>query len=351
MGRPRVGAWYRAGKDAWYAYIGGKAVSLGIRGVNSRLQAQEAYFQRLEHSPANSDSASPGSTPHQAIVGSSVGELIPVFMADAELRLKPNTLRIYGYDLERFSRTFAEVRVSEVRADALIRWLKSLPVNDATKRMAVTSVSAFFGWCIRQEYIDYNPFRRVPKPRSKSRAAKAVISPAEHEKMLAAASPQLRDVLLILHATGCRPGEACGITVENFDPTTGIAKLADHKTASQTDKPRLICVPPAECELLAKLAVEVGTGPILRTVNGNPWTARAITERMQTLKKKTGVKKFAYGHRHTFISDALAGGTPEAVTAALVGHTSTAVLHRFYSHLGSNAEVLRKAACAVRGGS
>lgn len=63
------------------------------------------------------------------------------------------------------------------------------------------------------------------------------------------------------------------------------------------------------------------------------------------------MKKFAYGHRHTFITDALAGGTPEAVTAALVGHTSTQVLHRFYSHLGSNAELLRKAACAVRGGS
>ena len=66
------------------------------------------------------------------------------------------------------------------------------------------------------------------------------------------------------------------------------------------------------------------------------------------LCRKLKVKAIAYGYRHGFATDALAAGVPDAHVAALLGHGSTAMLHKHYSHLSSRATVLRDAAALVR---
>lgn len=57
----------------------------------------------------------------------------------------------------------------------------------------------------------------------------------------------------------------------------------------------------------------------------------------------------AYGYRHAFATEALAAGVPDAHVAALLGHTSTAMLHRHYSHLTHQAQAMRAALERVRG--
>ena len=54
------------------------------------------------------------------------------------------------------------------------------------------------------------------------------------------------------------------------------------------------------------------------------------------------------GYWHSFAIDVLANGVPDATVAALLGHSSTAMLHKHYSHLTARADVLRKAASMVR---
>jgi integrase len=56
----------------------------------------------------------------------------------------------------------------------------------------------------------------------------------------------------------------------------------------------------------------------------------------------------AYGYRHTFATDALANGVPDAQVAALLGHSGTAMLHKHYAHLGARAKALRDALDKVR---
>lgn len=56
-----------------------------------------------------------------------------------------------------------------------------------------------------------------------------------------------------------------------------------------------------------------------------------------------------YGYRHTFATDALVSGVPDATVVTLLGHTSTTMLFKQYSHLTSRADVLRRTAATVRG--
>ena len=66
--------------------------------------------------------------------------------------------------------------------------------------------------------------------------------------------------------------------------------------------------------------------------------------------KATGIEgTVAYGYRHTFATDALVDGVPDAQVAALLGHASTAMLHRHYRHLTSQAQTLKDALGRVRG--
>jgi integrase len=91
-----------------------------------------------------------------------------------------------------------------------------------------------------------------------------------------------------------------------------------------------------------------GSGPLLRHRQGRAWTPKAVSEQVRRLCKRAGIKVIPYGYRHTLATDALARGVPDAQVAQLLGHGSTAMLYKHYSHLTSRADVLRNAAALVR---
>jgi integrase len=69
---------------------------------------------------------------------------------------------------------------------------------------------------------------------------------------------------------------------------------------------------------------------------------------MLRLQRRLGIKATAYGFRHSFATDALANGVPDAHVAELLGHSGTAMLHKHYSHLTARAKALRDALGRVR---
>ncbi len=172
--------------------------------------------------------------------------------------------------------------------------------------------------------------------------------PDEQAKLLAEATPQFRLVLEVLWGTGARPGEVAGITAENFDAEAGVVRLKEHKTAHK-GKARFLLLSPALVSMLVRQRERFPAGPLLRNRCGRPWTEWAIVKAMQATRERAGVPHaVAYGLRHTFATDALANGVPDAHVAELLGHSGTAILHKHYSHLAARSRVLRDALSKVR---
>ena len=340
MARHSDGPWFRESKNAWYVWHDGRQHSLGVRGKANRKDAVAAWHRLIADGPK----AKPDPKPEAL----TVREVIDAFLTDAEARLKPNTLRIYRHDLGTLCDAVGAIRADTLTPQHLTRWLLGLGVGPTTQAMTLRSSSACLGWAEKNDMLPANPARKVPKPKSRSRSADAVISDADHAKLMEAATPAFRLVLRVLHATGARPGEVCRIAAENFDREACVAKLAEHKT-DRTGKPRLVFLPPDVCGMLKAQAERYGSGPLLRSRKGEPYTARTITKAMQYLRRKTGVKAIAYGYRHGFATQALVNGVPDATVAALLGHGSTAMLHRHYSHLTAQAQAMRDALARVRG--
>ena len=343
MARQSSGAWYRQSKGTWYATVHGKRVSLGIQGKGNRKAAQDAFY-RIMSAPV---SRAPNSVPPE-VKTATVKELADSFLSDAESRLKPNTVRIYRYDLDTFCETLGTKPAGELTAQHIGGWLMGRRTLSATtKAMTLRSISAMLGWAEKHDLLTRNVARKVTKPKSRSRSSEALISADVHGRLMAGASVDFRLVLRVLYGTGCRPSEVCRMTAENFNAGAKCVILAEHKS-DHTGKNRVIFLPPELVDMLAIQVTRYGTGNLFRSYKGDPWTQRSVTEAMGRLQRKIGVKAIAYGYRHTYATDALAGGVPDATVAALLGHTSTAMLHKHYSHLGSRAEVLREASAKIR---
>lgn len=330
MPRPNT-VWYRTGTDSWYVKIDGRAVSLGVKGKDNRNAALIAFGRVL---------ALPQPTPTKD--GPTVTDLLDGFLIDARLRLKPQTVSRYEYDIESFRRAVGDLPARSLTHRHLKEWLATVGPSSTTKAIMLRSVSAALGWAVREELLEFNPATKVPKPKTRSRTEDAMISEADHRKLLDAATKEFRLVLHVLHDSGCRPGEVCRLTAENFRPDADCFVLPEHKTDS-TGRPRIVFLPPELIEDLSKLTKRYETGPLLRSRKGVPWSARSIRLAMRHLRKKTGVRATAYGYRHTFLTDLLASGVSNSLAAQLAGHVGTTVIDRHYAHLGAKADALRNA--------
>jgi len=282
MARSVEGPWFRASKGTWYATLHGKNVSLKVKGNENREEAVRAWHRLM----ADGMTAKP--EPKAKPDEMTVQQLADAFLADAAHRLKAPTMRLYRVHLAAFCAATGTVRTDVLVPQHVAKWLHGLKHGSTTKAMMLRSVSACLGWGVANDMIPTNPAKQIPKPKSKSRSADAVITVADHEKMLALATPQFRAVMRVLHATGCRPGEACKITADNFDAQAGVVKLVEHKTDA-TGSLRLIFLTPDVCEVLKGLAERHPTGTLLRTRKGKPWNAQLINQQVRRLAKRVGI--------------------------------------------------------------
>jgi integrase len=193
-----------------------------------------------------------------------------------------------------------------------------------------------------------NPLLGVCKPPKVSRGMEALLSREEYARILDAATPPFRIFLRVLYASGARPGEVAAITAENLDADAGLVRLADHKTAYKGFR-RVIYLTPEAVALLLSERERCRSGPLLRNNRGEAWTENAIGIAMRRTRARAGIPHaIAYGLRHSFATDALANGVPDAQVAELLGHSGTAMLHKHYAHLGAKAKALRDALSRVR---
>jgi integrase len=341
--------WYRKGRG-WFVWHNGKQTALG--------KEQDKAFRRFhllmagevpEPKPVPGPTPTPEPEPEPEPT-LTVGKLVERYLADAQRRMAPNTFRVVRDFANSFAKASGTLPADAVRKHHLEAWIAQHPTwGQTTEWDAKTRLVTLFHWAVDQELIPANHIRRIRKPPVKSRGRQALISPEDHARLIAGASPAIRHVLLALHQTGSRPGEVIGVTAAEFYPEQGLWVLNKHKTAHK-GRQRIVYLTAEVTALCQQLAANYPEGPLFRTSSGKPWyDSNYLAQRIRALCKRLGIRGIiAYGYRHGFATDALANGVPDAQVAELLGHSGTAMLHRHYSHLGARAEALRNALSDIR---
>ncbi|MCI0703561.1 MAG: site-specific integrase [Planctomycetia bacterium] len=358
MARKSVGPWFWQAKGGWFVWHDGKRFNLKVKGEENETLAVKAWHRLM----AGDNPVSPGNNPPPLTasaptpkpeaqptpkVESTVKDVIDAFLVSKNGTIKSQTHLVYGCLLKHVTDAFGALKAESLKALDVSRWLSTLSVGVNTRCDIGSTLASAFKWAEVEGMIPTNPLKGLKRPSRKSRGSKSVVSEETHKKLLEAASPALRLLLTLLHETGARPSELAALTAQDVDFANGVAILNQHKTAHYTGKPRIIILSPKAVELLKTQAEAQPEGVLLRNGNGMAWKKDGIVLAMRRASKRAGVKATAYGYRHTFATSALVKGVPDAHVAALLGHTSTAMLHKHYSHLTSQAQALREALAKV----
>ena len=337
MGRPSK-PWYRADRDVWVVKISGKQYTLA-KGEKSRQEATRAFHAL---------SASLGRGDPSAGHGAPVATILEAFLEWIVSHRKPITLEFYQRLLGQFARHVGvKLTMGELKPYHVEQWLETTGWNPTTRANGVTAVKHAMNWAVDQGYLDRSPLTRLKRPRPARR--EKILTQEQAAQLLASATGAFHVLLVMLRETGARPSEILGLEAKHLRLEEKVAVL-EGKTTGTTGRDRTIRLTPAAVDLCRRLAAEHPEGALLRNESGRHWQRNACSHAFRRARRRLGMgpECTAESYRHLFVTDGLQAGLSTAVVAELVGHTSTAMIMKHYSHIADRKDYLDQALAAIR---
>ncbi len=326
--------WYRKSKKAWYLQVArGEQMCLG----KTKADADRRYREWLI------DNA--GSLPQPMQRHLTIAELAQEFLNHSQKHTKPNTYIYYCFFVVPFVERFGSAVAETFLPRTFNKWLDEHTGWNGSRRGAIISIKRMFNFAVDEGLLVANPLKKIKKPPVGHR--ERILEPEEKKEIRAAIRDEaFREFVLAMQETGARPMEVATVMAADVDLECGLWTLQNHKTASQTGKPRVIYLSPAVLELTKKLMLKNPEGPLFRSPRGNrPFTHKGIRSRFRRLRKKLPHLKgvVAYTYRHSFATDALALGVPVATVAELLSHKDLKMVQEHYGHLSQKVGHLQEA--------
>jgi len=264
-----------------------------------------------------------------------IAALVAEYLDSISHRANAHTRRGYACYLRRFVALFGNRAVGEIDPGFVEKRATEEGWSDTNRANYLWTVQAFVRWAGRRDFTLHRPSRE-------SRGAEAVIDEQTQRMVLRETTGDFHELCRLLWSTGCRPMEAARLLAVDIDWTSGTVTIRQHKTKHKGRKRILYLSSESLAILKAQFDKYDGQGHLFRGLGGKPFSVHAIVCRMIRVSEKIGRSVTAYGYRHSYATRALAAGVPDAHVAALMGHSSTTMIHKHYSHITANARMLRE---------
>jgi len=267
-----------------------------------------------------------------------------------------NSARAYLGDLKAWGAWCAAAGVHPFDArrhhvDAWVRVLQSEPLPRSGKPMAdssiarrLSAVSKFYDYGIEAQVLTYSPVASVRRPKVSGDTSTVGLSAAELVRLLEVAdahSPRSSALITLLAYNGLRIDEALSADIDDYTYQRGHRVLRiTRKGRKRSTEP---LAPPTVRALDAYLADEhpkAGWLFLDRTKTSQLSYATAY-KLIQRLAKRAGIQAAAsitpHSLRHTFITEALAAGSPLQDVQDAAGHADPRTT-RGYDHSRHNLD-------------
>ncbi len=264
------------------------------------------------------------------------GELAARFIASGSVR--PHHL----YHLKFLLPFFAEMPVLRITKSFTDEFRKrrhlANPIKEATVNRDLSVLRHILYWAVDEQLLAANPLARLKMARER-RTRRQVLSVAEEQLLLAAATDHLRAMTIMALDTGMRRGEITAQCWEDIDFSRKLLFVTRSKTPE--GESREIPLTGRLNELLLE-SRETGPGLIIG-FRGKP--VRIVKRAWQGALRRAGLRHIRFHDlRHTFNTRLMEAGVIQDVRMALMGHSSGSRVHATYTHieLPVKREAIRK---------
>lgn len=268
---------------------------------------------------------------------------------------RPSSRSSFDAHRRHIAEHFGTMRPRDVRplhVQALVADLTARGYSPATVEAVLRRLSSILRAAVREGLASRNAADGVRPPRDERGPAEraAALTPDQVRSLLAILPGDYVLLGKVIVATGMRPSEAAGLTVDRVDflrrRVTVDRQLRSDGTQGPVKTPasrRVVPLPAALVEPLSRQAGEYGDGLLLRSSWGSPLIRQRYSHAWRTAVARLGrldepvlLPEGARGFhalRHTFVSLQLAAGTDVATIARMIGHATPAETLATYSHM------------------
>ena len=333
--------YFKTSHNAWYANIGPKSRPIRLAKQEEGEQAAWDKYHELMagRQPVNSDTRA--------------AEILDIFLDYHAKNSARATYQFYFPSINSFAHYIGpKLRLADLKPHHVYDWIErnhrtykrnNKPTSDNYRHNLIRAVKAAFRWAEEREHIDRSPVRNVKLPPTRPRDV--YLMPEQWDKLVAEVSKApdkgcLLDILVALKETGCRPQEARQVEARHFNDNEACWVFPIDESKGGRER-RVVLLTDRVTAICQQLAIKNPEGPMFRNSIGNPWTRRALSNRLYRLSKKLDFHVCPYAVRHTFATDAIIRGVDLQTIATLMGHVDLKMLNRIYQHIHKRSDHLR----------
>lgn len=208
-------------------------------------------------------------------------------------------------------------------------------LSQNTIQRRINIVRAILNWAVESGHIQENPIQgyrckggetlKLPPP-----------SPSEIKLILKAATPHLQRAILLAYYLGVRvgPSELLALKWEDFDPDRMRIRVWSAK--KNKGRPwRDVDISPALFPLMLEWHAQDSSQGITHLIHYKGRPVDSIKKAWHRALERAGITRRIrpYDLRHAFATEAIAAGADIKAVSDLMGHASTAMIHRHYQHV------------------
>ena len=229
---------------------------------------------------------------------------------------------------------FGEMVLGEISPKSLAAYKAQRRIEQAapaTINKELQLVRHAFNIAMREwEWCRENPMHRVSMEQVRNEVDRWLTA-NEEERLLAASSPWLQEIILFALHTGMRQGEILNLRWEEVDFTRGTLMVMKSKNGTR----RTIPLNSTVYALLAAKQAATGTscGPVFTSPLGNTLQVRFLVREFCDARDRAGIPDFRFHDmRHTFATRLVQRGIDLYKVQRLLGHKTGTMTQRYAHH-------------------
>ena len=231
----------------------------------------------------------------------------------------------------RLRKWLAMVAASPARGKAEPAREEEIRARRASANRVLTMLKAGLNFVYDEGLISRNDaWGRKLKPfRDVEVARQSYLTVAEATRLINAADPEFRPLVIGALQTGARYSELTRLEISDYNPDSRTIRIR----RSKSGKPRDIYLTDEGAEFFARHSAG-RSGLMFTRDNGEAWTPSAQARPMIEACRHAKLKPIGiHALRHTWASLSVMAGVPLMIVARNLGHTDTRMVEKHYGHL------------------